>query len=164
MANISKLQEQNAPINCSADMLQFFVEFGDIERITFLNKLLKEEQEYLAVELTYHRVEYKERAKALLFYFQAINLETAQDYGEVVLYRKLPAKEESWKLKYMLGDLLSQLGAKSLKDLVLKGSSQKVIALLTHKVNKDGKAYVDVGFSPEARVTALAAAKKAANK
>lgn len=164
MANISKIQEQNAPINCSADMLQFFAEFGDVERITFLNNLLKEEQEYLAVELTYHRVEYKERAKALLFYFQAINLETARDYGEVVLYRKLPAKEESWKLKYMLGDLLSQLGAKSLKDLVLKGSSQKVIALLTHEVSKEGKAYVDVGFSPEARVTALAAAKKAANK
>lgn len=164
MANISKLQEQNAPINCSADMLQFFAEFGDVERITFLNNLLRDEQEYLAVALTYHRVEYKERAKALLFYFQAINLETAQDYGEVVLYKKLPAKEESWKLQYMLRDLLSQLGAKSLKDLVLKGSSQKVIALLTHKVNKDGKTYVDVGFSPEARVTALAAAKEAASK
>lgn len=164
MANISKLQEQNAPINCSADMLQFFAEFGDVERITFLNNLLKEEQKYLAVELIYRKVEYKERNNALLFSFQAINLETAQDYGEVVLYKKLPAKEESWKLKYMLGDLLSQLRAKSLKDLVLKGSSQKVIALLTHKVNKDGKSYVDVGFSPEARVTALAAAKKAASK
>ena len=164
MANISKLQEQNAPINCSADMLQFFVEFGDVERITFLNNLLKEEQEYLAVELTYHKTEYKERNKALLFYFQATNLEIAHDYGEVVMYRKLPAKEESWKLKYALGDLLSQLGAKSLKDLVLNSSNRKVIALLTHKVNKDGKAYVDVGFSPRARALALKEAKKASNK
>lgn len=164
MANISKLQEQNAPINCNADMLQFFTEFGDVERITFLNNLLKEEQEYLAVELTYSRVEYKERAKALLFYFQAINLETMQDYREVVLYKKLPAKEESWKLKYMLGDLLSQLGAKSLKDLVLSGSDQKVIALLTHAVNKEGKPYVAVRLDPKSRVIALAAAKKAANK
>lgn len=164
MANISKLQEQNAPINCSADMLQFFAEFGDVERITFLNNLLKEEQEYLAVELTYHRVEYKERAKALLFYFQAINLETAQDYGEVVLYKKLPAKEESWKLKYMLGDLLSQLGAKSLKDLVLKGSNQKVIAFLTHQELETGKTYVNIGLKPTDRALALKAAKKTADK
>lgn len=164
MANISKLQEQNAPINCSADMLQFFAEFGDVERITFLNNLLKEEQKYLAVELTYRRVEYKERAKALLFYFQAINLETAQDYGKVALYKKLPAKEESWKLKYMLGDLLSQLGAKSLKDLVLKGSDRKVIAMLTHAVNKEGKPYVNVGLDPKSRALALKVAKKAINK
>lgn len=164
MANISKLQEQNAPINCSADMLQFFAEFGDVERITFLNNLLKEEQKYLAVELNYHKVEYKERAKALLFCFQAINLETAQDYREVVLYKKLPAKEESWKLKYMLGDLLSQLGAKSLKDLVLKGSNQKVIALLTHEVSKEGKSYVNVGLDPKSRALALEVAKKATNK
>ena len=160
MANISKNREQSSQnINCSADMLQFFVKFGSVETTTFLNSLLGNEQEYLVVELTYHKVEYKERTKALLFYFQAINLETAQDYGEVVLYKKLPDKEESWKLKYMLGDLLSQLGAKSLKDLVLKGSSQKAIALLTHKVNKEGRSYVNIGLKPTDRALALKAAK-----
>lgn len=164
MANISKLQEQNAPINCSADMLQFFAEFGNVETTTFLNNLLRDEQEYLAVELTYHRVEYKERNKALLFYFQAVDLGTMHDCGEVVMYKKLPAKEESWKLKYMLGDLLSQLGAKSLKDLVLSGSDQKVIAMLTHAVNKEGKPYVTVGLDPKSRALALKVAKKAINK
>lgn len=161
MANISKNREQSSQnMNCSADMLQFFAAFGNVETTTFLNNLLKEEQEYLAVELTYHRVEYKERAKALLFYFQAINLETAQDYGEVVLYKKTPAKEESWKLKYMLGDLLSQLGAKSLKELVLNSSNRKVTALLTHAVSKEGKSYVNVGLDPKARALALKATNK----
>lgn len=165
MANISKNREQSSQnMNCSEDMLQFFAEFGNVERTTFLNSLLRDEQKYLAVELTYHRVEYKERAKALLFYFQAINLETMQDYGEVVLYRKLPAKEDSWKLQYMLRDLLSQLGANSLKDLVLNGSDRKVIALLTHEVNKEGKSYVNVGLDPKSRVLALEVAKKATNK
>lgn len=165
MANILKNREQSSQnMNCSEDMLQFFAEFGNVERTTFLNNLLRDEQEYLAVELTYHKVEYKERTKALLCYFQAVDLETNEDYGEVVLYRKLPAPEESWKLKYMLGDLLFQLGAKSFRDLVLKGSDRKVIALLTHKVNKNGKAYVDVSFSHEARTLALKVAKKATNK
>lgn len=165
MANISKNWEQESQnMNCSADMLQFFAVFGNVETTTFLNSLLKEEQEYLAVALTYHRVEYKERTKALLFYFQAVNLETAQDYGEVVLYKKLPAKEESWKLKYMLGDLLSQMGANSLKDLVLKGSSQKVAALLTHQESKKGKPYVNIGLDPKSRAIALEVAKKATNK
>lgn len=165
MANILKkngITEETK--NCSADMLQFFAEFGNVETTTFLNSLLGDEQEYLAVELTYHRVEYKERAKALLFYFQAVNLETKYDYGAVVLYKKLPAKEESWKLKYMLGDLLSQLGANSLKDLVLKGSSQKVAAFLTHKELETGKVYVNIGLDPKSRAIALDAAKKAANK
>lgn len=165
MANISKNREQSSQnMNCSADMLQFFAMFGNVETTTFLNNLLRNEQEYLVVELTYHRVAYKERAKALLFYFQAINLETMQDYGEVVLYRKLPAPEESWKLQYMLGDLLAQLGAKSLKDLVLNGSDRKVMALLTHEVSKEGKSYVNVGLDPKSRAIALDAAKKAANK
>jgi len=165
MANISKNREQSSQnMNCSADMLQFFTAFGNVETTTFLNSLLKEEQEYLAVELIYRKVEYKERNNALLFSFQAINLETAQDYGEVVLYKKLPAKEESWKLKYMLRDLLSQLGAGSLKDLVLKGSSQKVIAFLTHQESKEGKPYTNVGLDPKSRAIALDAAKKAANK
>lgn len=165
MANISKNREQSSQnMNCSADMLQFFAAFGNVERITFLNNLLRDEQEYLAVELIYRKVEYKERNNALLFSFQAINLETAQDYGEVVLYKKLPAKEESWKLKYMLGDLLSQLGAKSLKDLVLNGSDRKVTALLTHEVSKEDKSYVSVGLDPKSRALALEVAKKATNK
>lgn len=165
MANVFKkngITEETK--DCSANMLQFFAEFGNVERTTFLNNLLSDEQEYLAVALTYHRVEYRERTKALLFYFQARNLETNKDYGEVVLYKKLPAKEERWKLKYMLGDLLSQLGAKSFKDLVLKGSDQKVIALLTHEVSKKGKPYINVGLDPRSRTLALEAAKKAANK
>ena len=165
MANISKNREQSSQnMNCSADMLQFFAEFGNVETTTFLNNLLRDEQEYLAVALTYHRVEYKERNKALLFYFQAVDLETAQDYGEVVLYKKLPAKDESWKLKYMLGDLLSQLGAKSLKDLVINGSNRKVTALLTHEVSKEGKSYVNVRLDPKSRALALKVAKKATNK
>ena len=165
MANISKNREQNSQnMNCSADMLQFFTEFGNVERTTFLNSLLRDEQKYLAVELTYCKVEYRARTKALLFYFQAVNLETAQDYGEVVLYKKLPAKEESWKLQYMLGDLLAQLGVKSLKDLVLNGSDRKVIALLTHEVSKEGKSYVNVGLDLKSRALALEAAKKAASK
>lgn len=165
MANISKNREQSSQnMNCSEDMLQFFTKFGNVETTTFLNSLLKEEQEYLAVELTYHRVEYKERAKALLFFFQVSSLETLLDYGEVVLYRKLPAPEESWKLQYMLRDLLSQLGAKSLKDLVLNGSDRKVIAMLTHEVSKEGKSYVNVGLDPKSRAIALEVAKKATNK
>lgn len=151
-------------MHCSEDMLQFFAEFGNVETTTFLNSLLGDEQEHLAVELTYSRVEYKERAKALLFYFQAINLETMFDYGDVVIYRKLPAKEESWKLKYMLRDLLSQLGANSLKDLVLNGSDRKVTTLLTHEVSKEGKSYVNVGLDPKSRALALEVAKKATNK
>ena len=165
MANISKNREQSSQnMNCGADMLQFFAEFGNVETTTFLNNLLRDEQEYLTVELTYRKVEYKERNKALLFYFQAVDLGTMHDYGEVVMYKKLPAKEESWKLLYMLRDLLSQLGVKSLKDLVLKGSDRKVIALLTHEVSKEGKSYVNVGLDPKSRVLALNAAKKAANK
>lgn len=162
MANISKNREQSSKnMNCSADMLQFFAEFGNVETTTFLNSLLRDEQEYLAVVLTYHRVEYKERNKALLFYFQAVDLGTMHDYGEVVMYKKLPAKEESWKLPYMLRDLLSQLGAKSLKDLVLKGSDQKVIALLTHEVSKAGESYVNVGLKPTDRALALKSALNA---
>lgn len=159
MANIFKkdgITEETK--NCSADMLQFFAEFGHVETTTFLNNLLRDEQEYLAVVLVYRRVEYKERNKALLFYFQAVNLGTMHDYGEVVMYKKLPAKEESWKLKYILGDLLSQLGAKSLKDLVLEGSSQKVVALLTHKVSKEGRSYVNIGLKPADRALALKSA------
>ena len=159
MANIFKkngITEETK--NCSEDMLQFFAEFGNVERTTFLNNLLKEEQEYLAVELIYRKVEYKERTNALLFSFQAIDLSTMHDYGEVVMYKKLPAKEESWKLQYMLGDLLSQLGAKSLKDLVLKGSDRKVIALLTHKVSKKGRSYVNIGLKPTDRALALKSA------
>lgn len=166
MANIfnSKKVITEETKNCSADMLQFFAAFGNVETTTFLNSLLRDEQEYLAVELTYRKVEYKERTKALLFYFQAINLETMFDYGEVVMYRKLPAKEESWKLPYMLKYLLSQLGAKSLKDLVLKGSDRKVVAFLTHQTLKTGKAYVNIGLKPTDRALALEAAKKAAEK
>lgn len=166
MANIIKEKEviTKKTKNCSADMLQFFAEFGNVETTTFLNSLLRDEQEYLVVELTYHKVEYKERTKALLFYFQAINLETMFDYGDVVIYRKLPAKEESWKLPYMLKDLLSQLGAKSLKDLVLNGSNQKVIAFLTHQELKTGKTYVNIGLKPTDRALALKAAKKAVVK
>lgn len=159
MANILKkngITEETK--NCGADMLQFFTEFGNVETTTFLNDLLKDEQEYLAVALTYHRVEYKERTKALLFYFQAVDLGTMQDCGEVVLYKKLPTKEESWKLPYMLRDLLSQLGVKSLKDLVLKGSDQKVIALLMHQKLKTGKAYVNIGLKPADRALALKSA------
>lgn len=140
------------------DMLQFFAEFGNVETTTFLNNLLRDEQEYLVVELTYHRVEYKERNKALLFYFQAVDLGTMHDYGEVVMYKKLPTKEESWKLSYMLKDLLFQLGARSLKDLALKGSDQKVIALLTHQKSKAGKAYVNIGLKPADRALALKSA------
>ena len=159
MANISKQNDiTKRTKNCSRDMLQFFAEFGDVERITFLNNLLKEEQEYLVVALTYRRVEYKERAKALLFYFQAVDLGTMHDYGEVIMYKKLPAKEESWKLQYMLRDLLSQLGTRSLKDLVLKGSNQKVIALLTHEVSKEGRSYVNIGLKPTDRASALTSA------
>lgn len=165
MANIFKKNGITEEVKtCSADMLQFFAEFGNVETTTFLNNLLRDEQEYLAVELTYHKVEYRERTKALLFYFQAVNLETMFDYGEVVLYRKLPAKEESWKLPYMLKDLLSQLGAKSLKDLVLKDNSQKVIAFLTHQELKTGKTYINIGLKPTDRALALEAAKKAAVK
>lgn len=159
MANIFKkngITEETK--NCGADMLQFFAEFGNVETTTFLNNLLRDEQEYLAVELTYSKVEYKERNKALLFYFQAVDLGTMHDYGEVVMYKKLPAVEESWKLKYMLRDLLSQLGAKSLKDLVLKGSDQKVIALLTHEVSKEGRSYVNIGLKPADRALALKSA------
>lgn len=161
MANILKkngVTEETK--NCGADMLQFFTEFGNVETTTFLNNLLEDEQEHLAVELTYSRVAYKARTKALLFYFQATNLETTQNYGEVVLYKKLPAKEESWKLPYMLRDLLSQLETKSLKDLVLNGSNQKVIAFLTHQESKEGKTYVNIGLKPTDRALALSAAKK----
>ena len=159
MANVFKKNDITKETkNCSADMLQFFTEFGNVETTTFLNNLLRDEQEYLAVELTYHRVEYKERNKALLFYFQAVDLGTMHDYGEVVLYKKLPAVEESWKLPYMLRDLLSQLGTRSLKDLVLKGSDQKVIALLTHKVSKEGRSYVNIGLKPIDRALALKSA------
>lgn len=159
MANILKKNDITTETkNCSADMLRFFAEFGHVETTTFLNNLLRDEQEYLAVELTYSRVEYKERAKALLFYFQATDLGTMHDYGEVVMYKKLPAVEERWKLPYMLRDLLSQLGAKSLKDLVLKGSDQKVIALLTHKVSKEGRSYVNIGLKPTDRALALKSA------
>ena len=165
MANVFKKNGITEEVkSCSADMLQFFAEFGNVETTTFLNNLLRDKQEYLAVELTYHRVEYKERTKALLFYFRAVNLETMFDYGEVVLYRKLPAKEESWRLPYMLKDLLSQLGAKSLKDLVLNSSAQKVIAFLTHQELKTGKTYVNIGLKPTDRALALEAAKKAAVK
>ena len=160
MANILKnanvITEETK--NCGADMLQFFAEVGNVERTTVLNNLLRDEQEYLVVALTYHKVEYKERTKALLFYFQAIDLGTMHDYGEVVMYRKLPAVEESWKLPYMLRDLLSQLGVKSIKDLVLKGSDRKVIALLTHEVSKEGKSYVNVGLDPKSRASALTSA------
>lgn len=165
MANILKKHSSTKEVkNCSTDMLQFFTEFGDVETTTFLNSLLRDEQEYLAVELTYHKVEYRERTKALLFYFRATNLETMFDYGKVVLYKKLPAKEESWKLPYMLKDLLYQLGAQSLKDLVLNGSARKVIAFLTHQESKEGKTYVNIGLKPTDRALALEAAKKAAVK
>lgn len=161
MANISKNREQSSQnMNCSADMLQFFAAFGNVKTTIFLNNLLRDEQEYLAVELTYRKVEYKERTNALLFYFQAVDLGTMHDYGEVVMYKKLPAVEERWKLSYMLRDLLSQLGAKSLKDLVLKGSDQKVVAFLTHQESKEGKTYVNIGLKPTDRVLALSTAKK----
>lgn len=147
-------------------MEEFFKLYGDIKIDVSMTELLEPEAEFLALKLQYKAVEFvnTDKVRGLKFRLEAKNLITDEHYNEVVFFTKLP-EDVRKHLPLMLKGLLDQLGANSLEELYTKGSNKVAVALLTHEVSQEGKAYVKVGFTRQDRADALIARDNAlANK
>lgn len=147
-------------------MESFFKLYGDIKIDVSMTELLGPEAEFLALKLRYISVEYvnTNKVKGLKFRLEAKNLITDEHYNEVVFFTKLP-EDVHKHLPLMLKGLIEQFRANSLEELYTKGSDKTAIALLTHEVSQDGKEYVKVDFTRQARADALIARDNAlANK
>ena len=139
-------------------MESFFKLYGDIKIDISMTELLEPDMEYLALKLRYISVEYvvTDKVKGLKFRLEAKDLITEEHYGEVVFFTRLP-EEVRKHLPLMLKGLLDQFRVTSLEQLYHKGSDKTVITLLTHEVSQDGKEYVKVDFTRQARADALVA-------
>lgn len=139
-------------------MEEFFKLYGDIKIDVSMTELLEPEAEFLALKLQYKAVEFvnTDKVRGLKFRLEAKNLITDKHHNEVVFFTKLP-EDVRKHLPLMLKGLLDQLGANSLEELYTKGSSKVAVALLTHEVSKEGKTYVKVDFTRQARADALIA-------
>lgn len=147
-------------------MESFFKLYGDIKIDVSMTELLEKEAEFLALKLQYKAVEFvnTSKVKGLKFRLEAKNLITEENYNEVVFFTKLP-EDVREHLPLMLKGLLDQLRVNSLEQLYHEGSDKTAIALLTHEVSKEGKEYVKVDFTRQARADALVARDNAlANK
>lgn len=147
-------------------MEEFFQQYGDIKIDVSMSELLEPEAEFLALKLRYISVEFvnTDKVRGLKFRLEAKNLITEENYNEVVFFTKLP-EDVRKHLPLMLKGLLDQLRVNSLEQLYHEGSDKTVIALLTHEVSKEGKTYVKVDFTRQARADALVARDNAlANK
>lgn len=147
-------------------MESFFKLYGDIKIDVSMTELLGPEAEFLALKLQYKAVEFVNTAKVrgLKFRLEAKNLITDEHYNEVVFFTKLP-EDVRKHLPLMLKGLLDQLRVNSLEQLYHEGSDKTAIALLTNEVSKEGKTYVKVDFTRQARADALMARDNAlANK
>ena len=147
-------------------MESFFKLYGDIKIDVSMAELLEPEAEFLALKLRYISVEFVNTAKVkgLKFRLEAKNLITEENYNEVVFFTKLP-EDVRKHLPLMLKGLLDQLRVNSLEQLYHEGSDKTAITLLTHEVSEEGKAYVKVDFTRQARADALVARDNAlANK
>lgn len=153
---------QNQNVN---SMERFFQLYGDIKIDIPMTELIEQEAEFLALKLQYKAVEFvnTDKVKGLKFRLEAKNLITDEHYNEVVFFTKLP-EDVRKHLPLMLKGLLDQLRVNSLEQLYHEGSDKTVIALLTHEVSKEGKAYVKVDFTRQARADALIARDNALNK
>jgi hypothetical protein len=159
MTNKPQTQQVNS-------MELFFQQYGDIKIDVSMTELLEPEAEFLALKLQYKAVEFVNTAKVrgLKFRLEAKNLITDEHYNEVVFFTKLP-EDVRKHLPLMLKGLLDQLRVNSLEQLYHEGSDKTAIALLTHEVSKEGKEYVKVDFTRQARADALIARDNAlANK
>jgi hypothetical protein len=147
-------------------MESFFKLYGDIKIDVSMTELLEQEAEFLALKLQYKAVEFVNTSKVrgLKFRLEAKDLITDEHYNEVVFFTKLP-EDVRKHLPLMLKGLLDQLRVNSLEQLYHEGSDKTAIALLTHEVSKEGKEYVKVDFTRQARADALMARDNAlANK
>ena len=147
-------------------MESFFKLYGDIKIDIPMTELLEPEAEFLALKLRYISVEFvnTDKVKGLKFRLEAKNLITDEHYNEVVFFTKLP-EDVRKHLPLILKGLLDQFRANSLEELYTKGSDKTAIALLTNEVSKEGKEYVKVDFTRQARADALVARDNAlANK
>lgn len=146
-------------------MESFFKLYGDIKIDVSMTELLEQDMEFLALKLQYKAVEFvnTDKVKGLKFRLEAKNLITDEHYNEVVFFTKLP-EDVRKHLPLMLKGLLDQLRVNSLEQLYHEGSDKTVIALLTHEVSKEGKEYVKVDFTRQARADALVARDNALNK
>lgn len=157
----------NKPQTQSVNSMEsFFKLYGDIKIDVPMTELLETEAEFLALKLQYKAVEFvnTDKVKGLKFRLAAKNLITEENYNEVVFFTKLP-EDVRKHLPLMLKGLLDQLRVNSLEQLYHEGSDKTVITLLTHEVSKEGKAYVKVDFTRQARADALIARDNAlANK
>ena len=159
MANTKRFENVNS-------MELFFKQYGDIKIDVSMTELLEPEAEFLALKLRYIDVEFvnTDRVKGLKFRLEAKNLITDEYYNEVVFFTKLP-EDVRKHLPLILKGLLDQLRVSSLEQLYHEGSDKTAIALLTHEVSKEGKEYVKVDFTRQARADALVARDNAlANK
>lgn len=158
MANIKNFKHVNS-------MESFFKLYGDIKIDIPMTELLEPDMEFMALKLRYISVEFvnTSRVKGLKFRLEAKNLITDEHYNEVVFFTKLP-EEVRKHLPLMLKGLLDQLRVNSLEQLYHEGSDKTVITLLTHEVSQEGKAYVKVDFTRQARADALIARDNALNK
>ena len=179
MANIKNLKNVNSnemakevpmtnkPQNQNVNSMEsFFKLYGDIKIDVSMTELLEPEAEFLALKLQYKAVEFvnTNKVKGLKFRLEAKNLITDEHYNEVVFFTKLP-EDVRKHLPLMLKGLLDQLRVNSLEQLYHEGSDKTVITLLTHEVSQEGKAYVKVDFTRQARADALIARDNAlANK
>lgn len=147
-------------------MESFFKLYGDIKIDVLMPELLEQDAEFLALKLRYISVEFVNTAKVkgLKFRLEAKDLITEENYNEVVFFTKLP-EDVRKHLPLILKGLLDQLRVNSLEQLYHEGSDKTAIALLTREVSKEGKEYVKVDFTRQARADALVARDNAlANK
>lgn len=158
MANTKNFKSVNT-------MEEFFKLYGDIKIDVSMTELLEPEAEFLALKLQYKAVEFVNtvKVKGLKFRLEAKNLITDEHYNEVVFFTKLP-EDVRKHLPLMLKGLLDQLRVNSLEQLYHEGSDKTVITLLTHEVSKEGKEYVKVDFTRQARADALVARANTLNK
>lgn len=177
MANIKRFENVNSGAVEEAKMKKmprenvnsmelFFEQYGDIRIDVPMTGLLEPDMDYLAVKLRYISVDFinTDKVKGLKFRLEAKNLITDAHYNEVVFFTKLP-EDVRKHLPLMLKGLLDQLRVNSLEQLYHEGSDKTAIALLTHEVSKEGKEYVKVDFTRQARADALVARDNAlANK
>jgi hypothetical protein len=159
MTNKPQTQQVNS-------MELFFQQYGDIRIDVSVTELLEPDMEFLALKLQYKAVEFvnTNKVRGLKFRLEAKNLITEEHYNEVVFFTKLP-EDVRKHLPLILKGLLDQLRVNSLEQLYHEGSDKTVITLLTHEVSKEGKEYVKVDFTRQARADALVARDNAlANK
>lgn len=158
VAQEEKAMKKEMPREYVNTMKSFFKLYGDIKIDVSMTELLEQEAEFLALKLRYISVEYvvTDKIKGLKFRFEAKDLITEEHYNEVVFFTKLP-EDVRKHLPLMLKGLLDQLRVNSLEQLYHEGSDKTVLALLTHEVSKEGKTYVKVDFTRQARADALVA-------